>query len=113
MTLLGTRELVADAPCPACGGANWARVTPTDDSRGTGRSPGRRAAGAGDRPRALRAREKERHLAWPAGETPGIVENHKPPESPSLDALDFPMYAFIDADAEITATSGTRPACTR
>src|SRR5919201_208891 len=64
-------------------------------------APGRRAAGAGDPLRALRPRgERERPWYGPAGEDPGVVESYKPPEPPSLDALEFPMHAF--AGAEIT-----------
>lgn len=99
------RELVADAdePCPACGGAIWERVTPTDDSRGTQGPPG------AERPVpvivCVRCGHEESEGVWfgPIGEEASVpVENHKPPEWPALDAVDFPVYALAGADAEMT-----------
>ena len=99
------RELVADADelCPACGGAKWERVTPTDDSCGTQGPPG------AQRPVpvivCVRCGHEESEGTWfaPVGEDPGVpVENHQPPERPTLGGLDFPVYALAGAGAEMT-----------
>jgi hypothetical protein len=99
------RELVADAdePCPACGGTQWERVTPTDDSRGTQGWPG------AERPVpvivCVRCGHEESEGTWfgLAGEDSGVpVESYQPPERPKLDGLDFPVYALEGADAEMS-----------
>ena len=99
------RESVADAdePCPACGGGAWERVTPSDDSSGTQGPPG------AERPVpvivCVRCGHEESEGAWfaPLGEDPGVpVESYQPPERPTLDGLDFPVYALAGADAEMT-----------
>jgi hypothetical protein len=100
------RELVADAdePCPACGGAKWERVTPTDDSRGTHGWP----TGA-ERPApvivCVRCGHEESEGTWFAatGEDPdAAVEDRRPPGRPTPDGLDFPVYALSGAAAEMT-----------
>lgn len=99
------REPVADAdePCPACGGAKWERVTPTDDSRGTQGPPG------AERPVpvivCVRCGHEVSEGVWfaPVGEDPGVpVENYQPPERPTIDGLGFPVYALAGADAQMT-----------
>jgi hypothetical protein len=99
------REPVADAdePCPACSGATWERVTTTDPSRGTQGPPG------AERPVPLivcvRCGHEEREGAWfaPVGEEADVrVESNRPPERPTLDGLDFPVYALAGIDAEMT-----------
>jgi len=99
------REPVADAdePCPACGGAKWERVTPTDDSRGTQGPPGV------ERPVpvivCVRCGHEESEGTWyaPVGEDPGVpVESRRPPKRPTLGEVDFPVYTLAGADAEAT-----------
>ena len=59
----------------------------------------------------VRCGHEESKGVWyvPIGEEPGVrVEDYKPPERPTLDGLDFPVYALADADPEITGHGSDR-----
>jgi hypothetical protein len=117
-----TREPVSDAdePCPACGAVTWERVTPTDVSRGSHGPPG-----GPMRPSAVivctRCGHEVGEGAWygPSRLTPGALRapwrglsalrhrrsrrSMRPgPPAPAIDELDFPVYALVGANPELT-----------
>jgi hypothetical protein len=114
-----TREPVSDAdqPCPACGDVSWVRVTPTDGSRGTHGSSGSRM-----RPTAVIVRTRCGHeVSEDSWYGPGVSTRvpglrfravgglwnggriRRRAREPAIDALDFPVYAVDDVDAELAS----------
>jgi hypothetical protein len=115
----------ADEPCPACGAATWERVTPTDNSRGSGGPLGSRP-----RPTAVivcvRCGHEVGEGTWygSGGSNPGALRipwsplrpvrrwwslrSLRPGRAKANHKLDFPVYALIGADAE-PAGQGSGP----
>jgi hypothetical protein len=111
----------ADEPCPACGAATWERVTPTDESRGTGGPLGgptepsavvvctqcgyEVGEGSWYGPGASGGRAPWRR--WRASRQRRKLRPHLPEPPPLADA-GFPVYALAGAAAEASGSGWDR-----